>query len=94
MDTFSINEPLGCKVFSNDLLLNGLDIIVPNIGHMIIREGHNRRIEWDRVSGKDGIEKKHEIVRGREVVEVSYERGKDRKLMEILLHSWFMKNKP
>lgn len=45
---------LDVRFFSNDLLLNGLDIIVPNIGHMILREGHNRKIEWDRAVGNDG----------------------------------------
>lgn len=81
---------LDVGIFSNDLLLNGLDILVSNIGHMIIRGGHNRRIEW--VEKLDRMEwEKHKIVGGREVGEVRYERGKDRKLMEILLHSWFIK---
>lgn len=58
---------LDVGIFSNDLLLNGLDILVSNIGHMIIREGHNRRIEWVEKLDRMEWEKKYKIAGGREV---------------------------
>lgn len=58
---------LDVGIFSNDLLLNGLDILSSNIDHMIIREGHNRRIEWVEKLERMEWKKKHKIVGGREV---------------------------